>query len=134
VRGGADKGAEANILSELAYVAARSDDTQQAETYLQQVLPMLDSIGDKETRGRTLHNVALTYHSAGEMEKALDYYRQTLSAAQEAGDQQMAQHAQRGIATIETPGQAKTVTTKTNNTKGARFLRPLCYHLTGMPG
>jgi tetratricopeptide (TPR) repeat protein len=85
VRGGADKSAEANILSELAYVTARDNDTQQAEGYLQQVLPMLEAIGDKEMRARTLHNVALTYHSTGEMEKALDYYRQTLTVAQESG-------------------------------------------------
>ncbi|HEX8235035.1 MAG TPA: tetratricopeptide repeat protein [Abditibacteriaceae bacterium] len=107
VRGGADKGAEAEILSELAYVAARSDDTQQAQNYLQQVVPMLDAIGDKEIRGRTLHNVALAYHSTGETEQALDYYKQTLVWAQGLGDRQLEQSAQKGITTIQTPGQAQ---------------------------
>jgi tetratricopeptide (TPR) repeat protein len=59
---------------------------EKALEFLNQVLPIMDEVGDRSGMAGSLNNIAGVYYDLGQREKALEYYNQALPIREEVGD------------------------------------------------
>ncbi|AUD03699.1 tetratricopeptide repeat protein [Spirosoma pollinicola] len=76
----------ASLYSQLATLSFVLSDYEEAYTYLQKTLMIMQQIGDRQGEGRALNNISQIYRARGDNEQALQYLQQSLAIQQEIGD------------------------------------------------
>ncbi|MBC6472510.1 MAG: tetratricopeptide repeat protein [Hormoscilla sp. GM102CHS1] len=66
----------------LEFLLSRGDD-QRSVDYCQQHLIIAREIGDRQSEGKALGNLGITYQSLGDDQRSVDYFQQQLAIARE---------------------------------------------------
>lgn len=81
--------AEGVHLSNLGNACLTLGQYEQAISYYQQGLTLIDTPGNEENLGMTLANIATAYRNLGQYEQAIEYNRRALEIAQRVGDKRI---------------------------------------------
>ncbi len=75
-----------NVLAKTYYHTGDYDKSMEIDL---ENIKKADEIGDKNIKGKSLHNIGLVYSDKGDHDKALDYYKNSLKISEEIGNRRV---------------------------------------------
>jgi len=81
----AERADVAYLCNEIGLVYSNLGDRQQALSYYERALPIMEEMGDRSELARTLNNIGRVHHNLGDRQQALSYYESAMLIWEEVG-------------------------------------------------